>query len=108
MDQLSITKEYLWEFFVWNTHSANIPVVIACFNAERALALTASEIIEAFSLIRLTDRLWTVKEIHENKEENILACFQWLDEYIDVLGVKPKVLKKKSVPASTTKQAVEK
>lgn len=94
--ELSKLKEYLWEMFVWNPETANIPVVIGSYNAEKAIALTSSEIIEAFSLIRLTDRLWNVMEIKENKQEDILACFNWLDEYIEVLGIKPKVLKKKS------------
>jgi hypothetical protein len=92
--QLSEIKEFLWEYFVWNQASTNIPVLIASYNAERALALTPSEIIEAFSLIRLTDRLWNVKEIKENKPEDILACFAWLNDYIDILGVKPKEEKK--------------
>ena len=96
MDELSKIKEYIWEMFVWNSESANIPALIASYNAEKAIALTSSEIIEAFSLIRLTDRLWNVMEIHENKKEDILACFNWLDEYIEVLGIKPKVLKKKT------------
>ncbi len=94
--ELSRIKEYLWEYFIWNDTSINIPVVVACYNAEKALALTTSEIIEAFSLIRLTDRLWNVMEIKENKKEDILACFQWLDDYVEVLGIKPKVLKKKT------------
>jgi len=95
-EELSRIKEYLWEYFVWNETSVKIPVVIASYNAEKALALTTSEIIEAFSLIRLTDRLWNVMEIKENKKEDILAIFKWLDEYIEVLGIKPKVLKKKT------------
>ncbi|MGC9779326.1 MAG: hypothetical protein HZR80_08815 [Candidatus Heimdallarchaeota archaeon] len=103
MDELSKIKEYLWEMFVWNNGSVNIPALIASYNAEKAIALTSSEIIEAFSLIRLTDRLWNVMEIHENKKEDILACFNWLDEYIEVLGIKPKVLKKKSSSTKTKK-----
>lgn len=97
MEELSAIKEYLWELFVWNPHSANIPVLIASYNAERAIALTKSEIIEAFSLIRLTDRLWNIMEIRENSKEDIQACFDWLDNYIDILGVKPKKLTKKIV-----------
>ncbi len=103
MDELSKIKEYLWEMFVWNNGSVNIPALIASYNAEKAIALTSSEIIEAFSLIRLTDRLWNVMEIHENKKEDILASFNWLDEYIEVLGIKPKMLKKKSSPTKTKK-----
>jgi hypothetical protein len=105
MTELSKIKEYLWEMFVWNEVSITIPVVIASHNAEKAIALTASEIIEAFSLIRLTDRLWNVLEIRENKKEDILACFNWLDEYIEVLGIKPKVLKKKSTPTTKKKSS---
>jgi hypothetical protein len=93
--ELSLAKEYFWEYFVWNEESEKIPVVISCYQAEKALALTKSEIIEAFSLIRLTDRFWDVLEIHENKDEHILACLQWLDEYIEILGIKPKVLRTK-------------
>ena len=92
---LSTIKEYLWEMFVWNEQSINIPALIVSFNAEKAIALTSSEIIEAFSLIRLTDRLWNVIGIHENKKDDILSCFQWLDDYIEVLGIKPKQLRKK-------------
>ncbi|MEA2071687.1 MAG: ADP-ribosylation factor-like protein [Asgard group archaeon] len=95
MDNLSIMKEYLWEHFVWNENARDIPVLIASYHAEKAIALTTSEIIEAFSLIRLTDRLWNVMEIRENKEEDILACFKWLDSYIDVLGVKEKITREK-------------
>ena len=105
--ELSKIKEYLWEMFVWNPKTLNMPVVIASFNAEKAIALTASEIIEAFSLIRLTDRLWNVMEINENKKEDILACFSWLDQYIDVLGIKPKVLKKKSSQKSKSKASAK-
>ncbi len=105
MTELSKIKEYLWEMFVWNELSTNIPVVIASHNAEKAIALTASEIIEAFSLIRLTDRLWNVLEIRENKKENILACFNWLDEYIEVLGIKPKILKKKTTTETEKKKS---
>ncbi|MBD3189372.1 MAG: hypothetical protein GF308_01950 [Candidatus Heimdallarchaeota archaeon] len=97
MDELSTIKEYLWEFFVWNPNSQNIPILLASYNAERAIALTRSEIIEAFSLIRLTDRLWNIMEIRENSKEDIQACFDWLDNYIEVLGVKPKKLTKKIV-----------
>ncbi len=93
--ELSRIKEYLWEYFVWNEATKNIPVLIASYNADKAIALTSSEIIEAYSLIRLTDRLWNVMEIHENKTEDILSCFNWLDDYIEVLGIKPKMLKKK-------------
>jgi hypothetical protein len=92
---LSRIKEYLWEMFVWNEDSLNIPALVASFNAEKPIALTSSEIIEAFSLIRLTDRLWNVMEIHENKKDDILSCFKWLDDYIEVLGIKPKQLRKK-------------
>ena len=105
MTELSKIKEYLWEMFVWNDVSVNIPVVVASHNAEKAIALTSSEIIEAFSLIRLTDRLWNVLEIRENKKDDILACFKWLDDYIEVLGIKPKILKKKSVPTKTKKSS---
>ncbi|MHA1125821.1 MAG: ADP-ribosylation factor-like protein [Candidatus Heimdallarchaeota archaeon] len=98
-EELSRIKEYLWEYFVWNETAINIPVVVAVHNAEKALALTTSEIIEAFSLIRLTDRLWNVMEIKDNKKDDILACFQWLDEYIEVLGIKPKIIKKKKTSA---------
>ena len=94
--ELSNIKEYLWEMFVWNPEAENIPVLIGSYNAEKAISLTASEIIEAFSLIRLTDRLWNVMEIKENKKEDILACFTWLDDYIEVLGIKPKIQKKKA------------
>ena len=104
-DELSRMKEYLWEYFVWNETTTNIPVLIASYNAEKAIALTSSEIIEAYSLIRLTDRLWNVMEIHENKSEDILACFNWLDEYIEVLGIKPKVLKKKSSTKTSTSKS---
>ncbi|NHJ05005.1 MAG: hypothetical protein EAX90_09285 [Candidatus Heimdallarchaeota archaeon] len=97
-EELSKMKEYLWEYYVWNEKSINIPVLVASYNAEKDIALTSSEIIEAYSLIRLTDRLWNVMEIHENKSEDITACFQWLDNYIEILGIKPKVLKKKSAP----------
>lgn len=100
MEELSTVKEYLWEYFVWDPEATNIPVVIGSYNAEKPLALTASEIIEGFSLIRLTDRLWNVMEIQENKEEDILACFVWLDDYIEVIGVKPKVLRKKGASSS--------
>ncbi|NHJ39738.1 MAG: hypothetical protein FK731_06865 [Asgard group archaeon] len=100
---LSTIKEYLWEMFVWNENSTNIPALIAIFNAEKAISLTSSEIIEAFSLIRLTDRLWNVMEIHENKTDNILSCFQWLDDYIEVLGIKPKQLRKKESAKKTKK-----
>jgi hypothetical protein len=93
--ELSTIKEYIWEMFVWDENTINIPVLVASYNAEKDIALTSSEIIEAFSLIRLTDRLWNVMEIHENKKEDILACFQWLDDYIEVLGIKPKQLRKK-------------
>ena len=103
MDNLSSIKEFLWEVFVWNQESANIPILILSYNAEKDIALTAAEIIEAYSLIRLTDRLWNVMEIRENKSEDILACFQWLDNYIEVLGVKPKILKKKIVPTQIKK-----
>ncbi|MFW9922526.1 MAG: ADP-ribosylation factor-like protein [Candidatus Thorarchaeota archaeon] len=96
MEDHSKLKEYLWEYFVWNIEAVNIPVLIMAFNAERALALTSAEIIEAYSLIRLTDRLWNVKEIYENKSEDILACFSWLDDYIEVLGIKPKAIRKKT------------
>ncbi|MHA1556468.1 MAG: ADP-ribosylation factor-like protein [Candidatus Heimdallarchaeota archaeon] len=99
--ELSRIKEYLWEYFVWNEATKNIPVLIASYNAEKAIALTSSEIIEAYSLIRLTDRLWNVMEIHENKPEDILSCFSWLDDYIEVLGIKPKVLKKKESSKSS-------
>jgi hypothetical protein len=34
-------------------------------------------------------------EIHENKKDNIISCFKWLDDYIEVLGIKPKQLRKK-------------
>ena len=95
VEEHSRLKEYLWEYFVWNIESANIPIVVASYNAEKALALTTSEIIEAYSLIRLTDRLWNVMEINENKTENIIACFTWLNDYIEILGVKPKIIKKK-------------
>ena len=105
MTELSKVKEYLWEMFVWNEVSTNIPVAIASHNAEKAISLTASEIIEAFSLIRLTDRLWNVLEIQENKKEDILACFNWLDEYIEVLGIKPKILKKKSTSETKKKSS---
>ncbi|MBN1329703.1 MAG: hypothetical protein JXA54_09545 [Candidatus Heimdallarchaeota archaeon] len=93
---LSKIKEYLWEMFVWNEEARNIPVEILSYNAERDIALTTSEIIEAYSLIRLTDRLWNVIEIHENRKEDITTSFKWMDDYIEVLGVKPKILKKKS------------
>ena len=105
MTELSKIKEYLWEMFVWNEMAINIPVVVASHNAEKAIALTSSEIIEAFSLIRLTDRLWNVLEIRENKKDDILACFRWLDDYVEVLGIKPKVLKKKSTPTKTKKSS---
>ncbi|NHJ31429.1 MAG: hypothetical protein FK732_01070 [Asgard group archaeon] len=105
MTELSKIKEYLWEMFVWNEVSTNIPVVIASHNAEKAIALTASEIIEAFSLIRLTDRLWNVLEIRENKKDDIIAAFRWLDDYLEVLGIKPKVLKKKSTPSTQKKSS---
>ncbi|MCF2143147.1 MAG: hypothetical protein K9W42_05555 [Candidatus Heimdallarchaeota archaeon] len=104
MDELSKIKEFLWEMFVWDTRTANIPILIASYNAEKAIALTKSEIIEAFSLIRLTDRLWNVLEIHENKKEDILACLEWLDMYIETLGIKPKVLKKKSSSKKSDKK----
>jgi hypothetical protein len=101
---LSTIKEYLWEMFVWNENTVKIPALIASYNAEKAIALTISEIIEAFSLIRLTDRLWNVMEIRENKSENILSCFKWLDDYIEVLGIKPKQIRKKaSTPKSKKK-----
>jgi len=99
--ELSLIKEYLWEMFVWDERAKNIPVVVISYNAEKAIALTTSEIIEAYSLIRLTDRLWNVMEIRENKKEDILACFKWLDDYIEVLGIKPKVLKKKTSKTSS-------
>lgn len=95
MDQHSKMKEYLWEYFVWNENTSNIPALILSYNAEKALALTASEIIEAYSLIRLTDRLWNVMEVKENKKEDITNNFQWLDDYIEVLGIKPKTIRKK-------------
>ncbi|NHJ85312.1 MAG: hypothetical protein FK734_07605 [Asgard group archaeon] len=94
--ELSNIKEYIWERFVWNLNTANIPVNIVAYNAEKDIALTAAEIIEAFSLIRLTDRLWNVMEIRENKTDDIFACFQWLDDYIEVIGIKPKALRKKA------------
>ncbi|HUT82817.1 MAG TPA: ADP-ribosylation factor-like protein [Candidatus Bathyarchaeia archaeon] len=100
---LSKIKEYLWEMFVWNEEARNIPVEILGYNAERDIALTTSEIIEAYSLIRLTDRLWNVMEIHENKKEDINASFKWMDDYIEVLGIKPKILKKKSPPSEGKK-----
>jgi len=104
MEELSKAKEYLWEMFVWNEETANIPILLASYNAEKAIALTKSEIIEAFSLIRLTDRLWNVMEICENKKEDILACLEWLDLYIETLGIKPKVLKKKSSTKKSDKK----
>ena len=106
--ELSRIKEFLWEYFVWNETSVKIPLVVACYNAEKALALTTSEIIEAFSLIRLTDRLWNVMDIKENKKENILACFKWLDDYIEVLGIKPKVLKKKTTSSKSSVKKITK
>ncbi len=105
MTELSKIKEYLWEMFVWNDETVNIPVIVASHNAEKAIALTSSEIIEAFSLIRLTDRLWNVLEIRENKKEDILACFKWLDDYVEVLGIKPKALRKKKAPTKTKKSS---
>ena len=42
MDEISKMKEYLWENFVWNELTANIPILIAGYNAEKAIALTAS------------------------------------------------------------------
>jgi len=104
---LSKIKEYLWEMFVWNEDTRNIPIFILGYNAERDIALTNSEIIEAYSLIRLTDRLWNVMEVHENKKEDITACFKWLDDYIEVLGIKPKILKKKT-PSEEGKKPSEK
>ncbi|NHJ48856.1 MAG: hypothetical protein FK733_13815 [Asgard group archaeon] len=102
---LSKMKEYLWEMFVWDENTAKIPALIVSYNADKAIALTTSEIIEAFSLIRLTDRLWNVLEVHENKSENILSCFKWLDDYIEVLGIKQKQIRKKSSTAKSKKDS---
>lgn len=75
-DIAEIRRDF-WENFIWKTEAMAIPFALIIPNSNKISSLTKAQIGEAFSLIRLSDRVY---KIFEHGEASHLEIMEWLTD----------------------------
>ncbi|MHA1911276.1 MAG: hypothetical protein ACTSYA_06245 [Candidatus Kariarchaeaceae archaeon] len=91
LDEIKHHRQTLWEKVIWNPSTSERPIVLFLANFSTGL-LTKEELIESFSLIRVTDRLWTVIEgnADDDNSQGIESVIDQLISYIKIVGLSPE------------------
>ncbi len=82
----SVRKDF-WENFVFKTKDQAIPFVLIIPPGDRLGSLSRSQVYEALSLVRITDRPFTVLEYKNNVHDEIV---QWLNDICSLVHRKEK------------------
>ncbi|MHA1686237.1 MAG: ADP-ribosylation factor-like protein [Candidatus Heimdallarchaeaceae archaeon] len=89
-------RNYLWEKILWDSATNSIPIAFCAYNSDLQGALARGELIEALSLIRITDRQWNIFETPTIQD--MVNALQWLKQIVHMGYVKSWELKEKLIP----------
>ena len=91
LDELKYHRQALWEKIIWNPSTSGRPIVLFLANFSVGL-LTKEELIESFSLVRVTDRIWNVIEgnVEDDNSQGIESIIDQLISYIEIVGLSPE------------------
>jgi hypothetical protein len=74
-DDIQDFRRDFWEHYIWQTEDKTLVTALVIPNSNSAGSLTRSQVIEALSLIRLTDRPFELFEIEDDFADKLL---DWL------------------------------
>jgi len=101
-DMIKHERNYFWEKIIWDKETANLPIAVCVYNSNLQGALTRGELIENLSLIRLTDRLWSLFETPEVSD--LTKAMKWIKRIVHMGYVKSWEEKEKLLEKVRTKQ----
>lgn len=76
-DKVGAVRKDFWENFVFKTREQAIPFVLIIPPSDRLGSLSKSQAYEALSLVRITDRPFTLLEYSDNVQKEVV---EWLDD----------------------------
>ena len=82
----SVRRDF-WENFVFKTRDRAIPFVLIIPPSDRFGSLSKSQAYEALSLVRITDRPFTLLEYSDNVQIEVV---QWLDDICSLVHRKDR------------------
>ena len=101
-DMIKHERNYFWEKIIWDKETANLPIAVCAYNSNLQGALTRGEMIENLSLIRLTDRLWSLFETPE--VDDLVDAMKWIKRIVHMGYVKSWEEKEKLLEKVRKKQ----
>jgi hypothetical protein len=91
-DKVGSVRKDFWENFVFKTREQPIPLVIIIPRSDRLGSLSKSQAYEALSLIRITDRPFTLLEYNDSVQVEVV---QWLSDICSLVHRKERIEKEK-------------
>ena len=82
-------RAIFWEKVIWDSITKEMPITSLIYNSESYGSLNEEEIIEYLSLVRLSDRFWSVFQLSLEKEKAD-EVVSWMERIVKLVGVKDK------------------
>ena len=90
-DKVGSVRKDFWENFVFKTRDQPIPFVLIIPPSDKLGSLSKSQAYEALSLVRITDRPFTLLEYNENVQIEVV---QWLNDICSLVHRKERIEEK--------------